>query len=253
MRNHLYRLLIPFKGSLEKILRFEASVSRFWAFYAHRRLMAVQWRLQPQPEHFDQNINQYYQWVETRDPMWMERGIFGMIALTGGDILDLACGDGFYDERFYSARASRVVAVDFDPTAIATARAEHSAPNVEYVLADIRSAMPQGQFTNVIWNAAIEHFTEEETRDILTNIKQRLTSDGVLTGYTMVARSDGVKALSHHEYEYKSTHDLASHLAPFFQHVKVFETQSLERRNLYFWASDGVLPFDPEWPRMVTQ
>jgi hypothetical protein len=27
-----------------------------------------------------------------------------------------------------------------------------------------------------------------------------------------------------------------------------FETKNPERHNLYFWASDGPVPFHPDWP-----
>jgi len=64
---------------------------------------------------------------------------------------------------------------------------------------------------------------------------------------------DGVKSLSHHEYEFKSKEDLRRFLAPHFACVTVFETKHPGRHNLYFWASDGVLPFQPEWPQMCGQ
>lgn len=144
------------------------------------------------------------------------------------------------------------MACDFDPKAIATARRKNAAPNVEFVLADIRYAMPQGRFANVIWDAAIEHFTPTETDAILRNIKNRLTPGGVLSGYTIVERRDGLKSLSHHEYEFKDKADLLRFLVPHFRNVRVFETLYPERHNLYFWASDGVIPFDANWVHAVS-
>jgi hypothetical protein len=68
-------------------------------------------------------------------------------------------------------------------------------------------------------------------------------SAGTLSGYTIVESPAG-KSLSHHEYEYKSKKDLAAWL---FGNVLVFEKrdQLEERRNLYFFASDGGLSFVP--------
>ena len=37
--------------------------------------------------------------------------------------------------------------------------------NIEFILGDIRNDIPEGPFDNVIWDAAIEHFTEEEIRN----------------------------------------------------------------------------------------
>jgi hypothetical protein len=39
--------------------------------------------------------------------------------------------------------------------------------------------MPEGIFDNVIWDAAIEHFTEEEIDGIMKNIKARLKPNGI--------------------------------------------------------------------------
>lgn len=147
-----------------------------------------------------------------------------------------------------------VTSVDFDPVAIAHARANFHAPNVEYRCADIRTQMPDGEFDNVVWDAAIEHFTQAEITAILTNIKNRLARGGTLTGYTLAEKPTG-KSLSHHEYEFHSKEELAAILKQFFDNVLVFENLSSdhleERRNLYFFASDGVLPFDRDWGQHV--
>jgi cyclopropane fatty-acyl-phospholipid synthase-like methyltransferase len=107
--------------------------------------------------------------------------------------------------------------------------------------------MPIGLFDNVIWDAAIEHFTEIEINEIMKNIKSRLKSNGILTGYTILEQSNGEKSLSHHEREFKSKDDLKSFFEPHFKNIKVFETIYPSRHNLYFYASDGILPFDKDW------
>jgi SAM-dependent methyltransferase len=258
MRNRLKKfvlaLLTPFKPWLEAITRGEARLAARWAAAAHHRLLRVQWGLAPQPEHFDHRIDLYYQWPVLRSSFWLERGVFGGLALRpGGSLLELACGDGFNARYFYSLRCSRVVACDFDPQAIATARRANAAPNVTHVLADIRTDMPAGRFDNVVWDTAIEHFTPEEIDQVLRAVRTRLVPLGVLVGSTLVAREDGQKALSHHEYEFKGKEDLRRVLAPHFANVMVFETPHPDRRNLYFWASDGVLPFSPQWPDACAQ
>jgi SAM-dependent methyltransferase len=209
--------------------------------------MAIQWRIPPQPEHFDHQIDLFYFWLESRNSLWLERGVYGSLTLGGGDVLELACGDGFNARNFYSYRSRRVIACDFDPKAIQTARTKNRTPNVEFVLADIRNAMPTGTFENIIWDAAIEHFTPDEIAKIFKDIKSRLTKDGIMSGYTIVERSDGKKSLDHHEYEFKDKEDLKRFLTPHFNNVVVFETIYPERHNLYFWASDGVLPLQDGW------
>lgn len=246
------KLVAVFKPLLESVARLETAVARRWASSAHRRLMRVQWSLPPQPEHFDHHIDLFYQWLDSRSSFWVERGVFGSLALKGGDVLELACGDGFNARNFYSLRSRSVVACDFDPSAIRTARRKNAAPNLRFELADIRHAMPPGKYGNVVWDAAIEHFTPAEVAKILAEIKARLTADGVLSGYTIVEREGGTKMLTHHEYEFKSKEDLFGFLTPHFSNVTVFETAYPARRNLYFWASEGKLPFSRDWPDMVT-
>ena len=81
----------------------------------------------------------------------------------------------------------------------------------------------------------------------MLSIKDRLKLDGVLSGYTIVERDDGQKHIHQHEYEFASKEDLLRFLQPHFLNVVVFETIYPSRHNLYFWASDGPLPFTSGW------
>ena len=239
------------KPMFEMLAQIECRIAATWASNAHKRLMAVQWEIPPHPEHFDHNIDLFYQWTSTRNSLWLERGAFGSLALKGGSLLELSCGDGFNAKNFYSLRSSSVIACDFDPKAIRTANNKNKAPNINFVLADIRTDMPQGVFENIVWDAAIEHFTEEEIDKILKDIKDRLTDDGVLSGYTLVEKQDGTKSLDEHEYEFKNKEDLMRFFTPHFKNVTVFETLYPTRHNLYFWASNGNLPFSSEWTHAI--
>ena len=208
--------------------------------------MLVQWHIPPQPENFDHHIDLFYQWRTTRNHQWTERGVFSALCLKGGKVLELCCGDGFNARNFYSLTSTSVIACDFDPHIIHTAHAKNRCSNVTFVQADIRTEMPPGLYDNVIWDAAIEHFTPQEIEAIMRNIKSRLTEAGILSGHTIVERSGG-KQLSHHEYEFRDKDDLRSFLIPHFKTVVVFETKYPDRHNLYFWASDGPVPFSAGW------
>jgi len=240
------------RGPLERVLQNECSLAVWWVSAAHKRLKWIQWRILPQPEHFDHYIDLFYQWRASRNSQWVERGVFGGLALkSDGQVLELACGDGFNARNFYSLRSKSVTACDFDPSAIRTAKQKNPAPNITYLLADIRTAMPQGSFDTVVWDAAIEHFTPDEIKKVLNDIKHRLKTGGTLTGYTIVEKKNGTKSLEHHEYEFKNKEDLARFLTPHFKNVTVFETLYPDRHNLYFWASDGDLPLTSAWPHSL--
>ena len=237
----------------QPLVKIECYLSRKWVSSAHQRLMLLQWGVGNNPEHFDHHIDLYYQWLKTRNSLWLERGVYGSLALQGGACLELACGDGFNARNFYSQRSDRVVACDFDKAAIKTATKKNRAENIEFVLADIRTDMPgvEGEFENIVFDAAIEHFTEKEIDKILADVKLRLAKHGVLSGYTIVEKEDGSKHLHQHEYEFKSKQDLYRFFEPHFKHIVVFETIYPSRHNLYFWASDEIIPFQEGWQHWV--
>lgn len=241
------------KPFLETVFSLEARLAAWWASAAYHRLFMAQWGIYPLPEFYAHKIGMYWGWGATRQAYWVERGVFSLLAMKPGcKVLELCCGDGFNAQYFYSCRAGSIIAVDFDPTAINYARSNFSAPNVRYEVADIRTEIPEGSFDNIIWDTAIEHFTEQEISELMLAIKRRLTPDGILSGSTIKELPSGEKMLVHHEYEFKSKEDLARFFHPHFRNVKVFETIYSERTSLYFWASDGEVPFSPTWPHATS-
>lgn len=245
------KFILAILGFLKPIIVFvfevESFVAKKWAAGAHKRLFYASWGIPNNPEFFDHQIDLFYLWQNSRMAFWLERGVFGSLALKrNGSMLELACGDGFNARNFYSGLVNTIVACDFDKKAIATAKRKNKAPNLTYILADIRTNMPEGIFDNIAWDAAIEHFKPEEISNIILNIKKRLSANGVLSGYTIVERITG-KSLEQHEYEFKSMGDLKRFFEPIFKNVIVFETIYPQRHNLYFWASDSVIPFSNEW------
>jgi len=232
---------------LEPVIRLANRCLRRLTATGHKLEYLMDWGgARKPPEWFDHLTDQYWKWRHTRNPMSWERGVFAALAIPQGcRLLDLCCGGGFFDYHFYSSRASQIVAVDFDLKAIAHAEEHFKAPNIQFVCADIRTHMPLGDFDTIIWNAAIEHFTQAEIASLLQMVRARMRRGGILTGYTIVERDTG-KAHPDHEYEFKSKDDLAAVLRPFFSNVTILETkwkdQFEERENLYFFASDGPLP-----------
>ena len=209
----------------------------------------IEWGARPHPEWYDHWLDQYWSWYVTGEAFPVERGVFSLLAMKQGcKVLELCCGDGFNSHHFYAARACSVFAMDFDPEAIRSARANFRNPKVTYMVGDIRTDIPNFKVDNVIWDAAIEHFTEEEILAVMEKIKTILNNEGILSGYTIVERDDGRLSHHDHEYEFHSKEDLARVLTRFFRNVRIFETKYASRHNLYFYASDtAVLPFDLSW------
>lgn len=218
----------------------------------YRLQLFIQWRLTPNPEWFDHYIDLFYLWGQKGlNSFWVERGVYSSMLINKNmNVLSLCCGDGFYAKHFYAAKAKNVLAVDFDPSAIAHAKKHHRAANVEFKVCDIRSQFPDQIFDLIIWNAAIEHFTATEIDQLLTKVKTQLKTNSVLSGYTIIENHD-IKSHHLHEHEFHSKADLLKVLKPHFKHVLIFDTVFSDRHNLYFYASDGDLPFAKENPNFL--
>ena len=212
----------------------------------HHLQFLVEWAVD-NPEYFDHNIDMYSSWYKTRESFPVERGVFSSFAMTPNSrVLDLCCGDGFNSYYFYSLRAKHVTAIDFDREAIRWAKRNYKASNLTFNIGDIRTDIQDGPFDNIVWDAAVEHFTETEITALMSRIKSVLAPSGTLSGYTIIEPAEGGKHLHQHEYEFHSKDDLARFLTPHFNNVRVFQTVFPSRKNLYFYATDGTLPFDQD-------
>ena len=230
-----------------------ASLSRKIAAHEHKMLFLSEWCID-NPENFDHYIDQFYFWGKTNTSHWLERGVYNTLVLQKFDrpvLLELCCGEGFNTRHFYSNMADEILACDFDMDAIKEAKKKNRVKNISYEVLDIRQKLPKkvhGKYiTNIIWDTAIEHFSEKEINSIMKNLKEILKEKkGILSGHTIRERKNG-KSLEQHEYEFKDMEDLKRFFTPYFTNVTVFETIYEERHNLYFWASDGELPFSDSW------
>jgi SAM-dependent methyltransferase len=228
-----------------------AVTSRRLSYATHYFKTFCDWQVKPVPEFNEHFINLFYLMPRLRRTFWLEGAVMcGLGIEPGGRILELCCGSGFYTDLFYSPFASEIVAVDFDPRAIEFARTFHARDNVRYEIVDIRSELPPGPFDTVIWDGAIEHFTADEVGIILARARQVSVNNVLLLGYT-VAEESTAPEHPEHEQHFHGIDDLAALLKKSFENVRVFErihpTMEPHRHNLFFYASDGPLPFDPGW------
>ncbi len=236
---------------LVRFIRYVNRCIRRISSLSHKIQYFVEWS-SDNPEHFDHFMDVHYQWKKSRTSYPMERGVFSSFALANsedeyGDTLDLCSGDGFYTYYFYSKRSKKVIGIDFDKLAIASAKKNFPKVNIDFVLGDIRTDIPDGPFRNVVWDAGIEHFTELEISSLMSRIKDVMEVDGILSGYTIKEdhQHEG-KMLHQHEYEFHSKEDLARFFQPHFRNVQIIETVYPERVNYYFYASNGELPFETD-------
>lgn len=225
-----------------------------WVNRAVRKLSQITHNLQfltewavDNPQYFDHQIDLHSKWRTSQEPFPIERGVWSGLALSGeGSTLDLCCGDGFYSYYFYSSKSKDVIAMDFDEEAIKWAKRNYKSQNIKFLLGDIRFDLPTGPFDNIVWDAAVQHFSDSEIEDLMRNLKKILKKNGVLSGYSLLRQDDGIKHIKQHKYEFINKDDLMRFLNPYFKNVIVHEVPSKNRTNLYFYASDGKLPLEKE-------
>jgi 2-polyprenyl-3-methyl-5-hydroxy-6-metoxy-1,4-benzoquinol methylase len=244
------------KSLLEFVFLRLAHGSRWLASLAHFGLYIVQWGIKPTPEWFDHNLDAYWQWPKKKNSSWLERGFFNSLCLEGGSALELTCGDGFYTSRFYARKLKNMVACDRDAKAIASARKYSSADNVNYVVADILTSMPSGEFNHVIWDFGFpwcDHFTAQQVDAVVVQAKGRLCPNGVFSGYLALLSDPKERGRmdSAGEVSFRDIGALKAFLQRHFAHTCVIETSSPGRRNAYFYASDGIVPFNEGWIHRV--
>ena len=253
----IYRLIAKvYKTIAVPFWKGVCKISRLFASFSHYRLFHAEWFFDS-PENFDHDINLYWYWGKSGIAHWLERGIYNILAIQIFDkpkVVELCCGEGFNAKYFYSYVSENVYSCDFDKKAIHEAKKKYHSDNVVYNVKDIRYNLQEdiyksigGGITNIIWDTAIEHFTPTEIDSIMKVLYEMLKEKhGILSGHTIVERLDG-KSLEQHEYEFKNKEDLKRFFTPYFRNVTVFETIYKDRHNLYFWASDGILPFSEDW------
>lgn len=147
-----------------------------------------------------------------------------------GTVLDLCCGDGFYDFHFYRHRSASIVAVDISGRAIALARRIHSAKNIGYIERDILAWHFGGPYDVVICRGAIEHFAEDEQKHIFEKAHDALRFGGWFCGDT-VTPTAGNPA---HKREWADEREMADALGGTFNRVDTDAVVSRERTTL-FW------------------
>jgi SAM-dependent methyltransferase len=193
------------------------------------------------PHFFDHRIGAFGFATGPGTPFGYYRGYFATELIRPGDhLLDIGCGDGFFDRRFFGPRAAHVDAVDIEPRAIAHASRHNAAPNVSYVLLDaIKEPFPRASYDVVVWDGGLGHVSTAETEVVLPKIREALADHGVFTGSESLGREG-----SDHLQFFDGLQDLCSLFEAHFPHVQVrsfaYDVSGFTRREA-FWrcASDA--------------
>lgn len=148
-----------------------------------------------------------------------------------GTVLDLCCGDGFYDYHFYRHRTKSILGIDINERAIAFAQREHAAPNIKYIIGDVLSYPLQSNcYDVVVCRGAIEHFVENDQLDLFGRIRDTLRPNGWFCGDTVTP----INLNEAHKHEWTSEKEMRDALAAVFHSVETDALVSRTRTTL-FW------------------
>lgn len=225
-------------------------------------LMTIEWGRNPSPEWMDHDQDYFYQTRAKGKTFFLERGVLPKIfiseiidnnqGLSSLNILDLCSGDGFYSQFFLHDIAKNITMIDLDPLALDRAKKRKQRlpflknKSFNYINADIVSERIENillkkniflKYDVIIFNAAIEHFKEEQVFQILESCKKLMSKKGLIFGYTLVEDEEHV--FDHHELLFKTKNDLKKIINKNFKNVECFQSISETRHNLYFLAKNN--------------
>lgn len=193
---------------------------------AHYRLrFRRQWRSGRECPHFEEQRLFMFDFVFAQGARFpgaspFYRGFWSAELVRDGDrVLDIGCGDGFFSARFLAERASRVDALDVDPAAIRTARAQNALGNVTFRCQDaVNAPFPDSRYDVIVWDGALGHFPADGAARMLGKIAQSLGPAGVFVG----SESLGEEGVDHLQ-TFAALEDIGRLLRPHFTQVYLRE------------------------------
>lgn len=216
-----------------------AELARLYGKLAAECLFRGQWTYET-PEWFDHRLH-LLDPVKHFNDFWTASAdnVISVMPLDG-TLLDLCCGDGFYDYHFYRHRCSLIVAVDNNSDALGYARQFHSDPVITYVEANVLQLDTTDMYDTILIRGAIEHFEESTQQYLFQFAHDHLKPGGWFCGDTPAKRvGPGMpdKMLDAHEHEWADEGEMITALKQSVFTASRCRTRTLVCRNrtTLFW------------------
>ena len=208
----------------------------------YRSRFRREWLFSPEPPHFYSHRMGWFRLGFEEDSgggSVYARAFYSAEAIRPGDIvLDIGCGDGFLSKRFLAERASRVDAIDIEPSAIRAAHRSNAKDNVRYFELDATSQpFPSNQYDVIVWDGALGHFDAASTSLMLMKVVSGMKPDGLFVG----SESLGLEGTDHLQH-WDTLGELGDLFEQYFRYVELQERsfvvgrqgQTLVRREAYW-------------------
>jgi len=215
------------------LLKFQNILARLHlsCCFAHSGILA------PPPDWFDHRHHYLNPEKFSGDGFWAASAVNVLRVLPlGGTLLDLCCGDCFYDYHFYRKRAKEITCVDINPETYRYACRLHKSENINYILHNVLEYEPEESYYDVVLiRGAIEHFSQLNQQLIFQKAKKALKTGGWFCGDTPAnPKRDEHKMLQAHEYEWADENEMCMELKKVFNHVESYSMTSFDR-TILFW------------------
>ena len=244
------------------------SFSKITSFFYYL-LMKMDWAKIPRTEWMDHDQDAFYQFNSSGTFIHLERGLIPRLYASNFlikeeefknlklekklNILDLCSGDSYISQKFFYDLSDTIVSLDLDPAAIA--RGEKRIKRNKYMntkhhfyqvdvekikISDfLRNKKLDIKFDIILFNAAIEHFKEEQLDFIFTSFKEVMKEKSFVSTYTIVEDENHQKYLpDHHEMFFSSKKHLENVVSKYFKFTKSHHSLVNDRCNIYCIASD---------------
>ncbi|MBQ6786608.1 MAG: class I SAM-dependent methyltransferase [Lachnospiraceae bacterium] len=227
------------------VVRWEAAVLKRLTGQCYRLLYWLEWFFPygTRPLSMDHNIDVFYLWDKGHINWMMRAGnnYMPIMKFQQAKILEIGCGDGFYCGNIYGKiNGARIIACDSDKKTLKKAEKQYGRnKNIQFILCDIRYEIPEIEegYTNIIWDASMNFFTEEELIKIMNAIKEALSFEGgILSGCAVINNKE--QKWDEYNFLFESSNDLNNFLKGYFKNVKIAYNGNVES-YAYFMASDS--------------
>ncbi len=166
----------------------------------------------------------------------MQRYEFASSLLSGGRVLDMACGCGYGTALLAEQNPEKsVIGVDIDPDAIAYAQAHYQLPNLSYVCANAETFASEHGFDSIVSLETIEHLPSPAR--LVANYSRLLASGGqVIASVPITPTLDGNP---HHLHDFSKG-----------SFARLFKSQGLRSakqfEQIQWWQFKGLFSKKPD-------